>query len=125
LIFIVTSLFLCLMVSEYRGGRFSRIWLLLALAFLIELGGDLIKEFHINEYHKDVWLVKSFMDTLYMSFYLCYAAAFFEFAFSIMDAFKKAGLTEKPVEAKQPAALVTETNTNPPQPESPSEVHSK
>jgi hypothetical protein len=92
LFLIIVNLFLLVLVREYRGGRFARIWLIMLLGFVFLLTGDILQEFYRTEYHNEVWFWKCLFDSLGMACYLCFATALFEFGFSIKDALKQAGL---------------------------------
>jgi hypothetical protein len=99
MLLIITSLMLVVLVREYRGGRFAKIWLTLLIAFCFFLAGDITANFYLTQYNNEVWFYKSLLDTLWMIAYLCMAQALFSYGFSIMDAYKLAN-TEVRKDAK-------------------------
>ena len=107
---IMTALFLSILVREYRGGKFAGIWIYMMAGFCLLLTGDIFAEFFREQYHNEVWFWKSFLDTLGMLGYLCYAKALFNFGFSIVDAYNKIlGLKDKSADAHQ---IVLTTTSN-------------
>jgi hypothetical protein len=90
LFIICVTLLLLVLVKEYRGGRFAKIWLFMLTGFICILAADMTWSFHSTEYHDEVWFIKSLLDSFWMAGYLCFAQALFEFGFSIMDALKQA-----------------------------------
>jgi hypothetical protein len=92
LLLIITSIFLVILVREYRGGRFAKIWLILLTGFVFFLAADITWSFYPNQYHDEVWFYKSLLDTLWMIGYLCFAQTLFQFGFSIADAYKMASI---------------------------------
>lgn len=91
LVIISLNLLLLLLVREYRGGRFSRIWLTMLIGFVFLLATDIMWSFNIDAYHNEEWLIKSLLDTTWMLSYLFFAWSLFDFGFSIKDAYKMAG----------------------------------
>lgn len=90
MLLIITSLMLVVLVREYRGGRFAKIWLTLLVGFCFFLSGDITANFYLTQYNNEVWFYKSLLDTLWMIAYLCMAQALFLYGFSIMDAYNLA-----------------------------------
>jgi hypothetical protein len=104
LFLIIVSLFLVILVKEYRGGRFAKIWMTLLIGFVFFLASDITWSFYPTQYHDEVWFYKSLLDTLWMIGYLCFAWTFFQFGFSISDAYKmvdtEVGKNSKPISLK-------------------------
>lgn len=88
LLLIIISLFLIVLVKEYRGGKFARIWMFLLIGFIFNITADIFWSFYPTQYHDEVWFYKSFFDTASMLGYLCFAQMLFLFGFSISDAYK-------------------------------------
>lgn len=92
LFLILANILLLVLVWEFRGGKLSRVWLLLFVGFILTLIADILFALYTNEYTMQVWFYKSLLDSFWMAGYLFFALAFFEFSFSLQDAYKQAVL---------------------------------
>lgn len=90
LFLILANILLLVLVWEFRGGKLSRVWLLLFVSFLLTLIADILFAMYTSEYTMQVWFYKSLLDSFWIAGYLVFAFALFEFSFSIQDAYQKA-----------------------------------
>lgn len=90
LFLILATILLLVLVWEFRGGKLSRVWLLLFISFLFTLVADILFALYNREYTMQVWFYKSLLDSFWMAGYLFFAFALFEFSFLIQDAYQKA-----------------------------------
>jgi len=113
LFIILVSLFLVILVKEYSGGRFAKIWLTLLTGFVFFLAADITWSFYSTQYHDEVWFYKSLIDTCWMVGYVCFALTLFQFGFSITDAYKMVSKETN----KNAKPLILKENSSEPQKE--------
>lgn len=89
LLLILANIFVLILVWEFRGGKLSRVWLLMFFSFILTLVADILFAIFNEQYDAQLWFYKSLLDFFWMISYLLFAAALFEFGFSIQDALKK------------------------------------
>ena len=89
LLLILTNIFVLILVWEFRGGRFARVWVCLFLSFIFLLVADILFAMYADQYNAQVWFYKSLLDSFWMGAYVVFGYALFEFGFSIEDIYKK------------------------------------
>jgi len=90
LLLILVNILLLVLVWEFRGGKLSRVWLILFCGFLFTLIADILFAIYHDQYTMQEWFYKSLLDSFWILGYLFFATAFFEFAFAIQDTYQKA-----------------------------------
>lgn len=90
LLLVLITILLLVLVWEFRGGKMSKVWLLLFGALIMTLVADILFARFSNEYTMQVWFYKSLLDSFWMAGYLFFAFAFFELSFSLEDSYHKA-----------------------------------
>lgn len=90
LLLILVTILLLVLVWEFRGGKLSRVWLILFFGYTFTLVADILFAIYRDHYTMQEWFYKSLLDTFWILGYLLFAAALFEFSFSIQDAYHKA-----------------------------------
>lgn len=90
LLLILANILLLILAWEFRGGKLSRVWLILFCGFIFTLIADILFAIYRNEYEQQLWFYKSLLDSFWMIGYLFFATALFEFSFSIQSIYEKA-----------------------------------
>jgi len=95
LLLIMANIFVLILVWEFRGGRFARVWISLFLSFIMMLVADILFAIYADQYNQQVWFYKSLLDSFWMGAYLLFGFALFDFGFSIQDIYKKIVVQQK------------------------------
>ena len=88
LLLIMANIFVLILVWEFRGGRFSRVWMCLFLSFIMMLVADILFAMYTDQYSNQVWFYKSLLDSFWMGAYVLFGYALFDFGFSIQEVYK-------------------------------------
>lgn len=89
LLLVVANTLVLVLAWEFRGGKMSRVWISLFIAFISILVADILFAIHSEAYEKEVWFWKSLLDSFWMLGYILFAFAFFDFGFSILAVKRK------------------------------------
>jgi hypothetical protein len=90
LLLILANLFLLVLVWEFRGGKFSRVWVIMFFSFICMLIADILFAIYAQQYTMQDSFIKSLLDSLWMLSYLLFGYGLFEFRFSIQEVYKTA-----------------------------------
>jgi hypothetical protein len=88
---ILASMLVLILAWEFRGGKLSRVWVILFFSFVSILVADILFAIYVEQYEMLDWFYKSLLDSFWMISYLLFALALFEFGFSIQDIYQKIG----------------------------------
>ncbi len=88
LLLILSNILILVLVWEFRGGKLSRVWLVMFVSFIFTLIADILFAIYTTQYDNQEWFYKSLLDSFWTAGYLLFAYALFEFGFSIQDTYK-------------------------------------
>lgn len=83
---IIADLFVVVLAWEFRGGKYSRSWILLFLSFFAMLIADILFAIYYDQYKGEEWFYRSLLDTLWMLSYILFAQGLFSFGSAILAA---------------------------------------
>lgn len=91
LFLIIADIGVLILAWEFRGGKFSAVWMCLFVSFIFMLIGDILFAMFNQQYKSEIWLYKSALDTIWILSYGFFATALFRFGFSLLEA--KSGIS--------------------------------
>lgn len=89
LLLILANILVLVLVWEFRGGKLSRVWLLLFISFILTLVADILFAMYTVEYTMQEWFYKSLLDSFWIASYLLFGYALCEFSISLQEAYQK------------------------------------
>src|SRR6185369_5807284 len=78
LLLILVTVLLLVLVWEFRGGKLSRVWLIMFCGFIFTLVADILFAMYRLQYDMQIWFYKSLLDSFWIAGYLLFASAFFD-----------------------------------------------